>query len=106
MAAAVAGDAGGDGDQLAADGRAAGSGVERPGQRAGGAGQVVADGGQGEPGGIGREVPRRQVRERPGAQVCEDLLDDGVIAVLRLGLDRLYLKSSLSTLRLTRTSAA
>ena len=59
------------------------------GQRAGGAGQVVADGGQGQPGGIGREVPRRQVRERPGAQVCEDLLDDGVVAVLRFGLDHL-----------------
>jgi hypothetical protein len=57
VAAAVAGDAGGDGDQLAADGRAAGFGVEGAGQAAGGAGQVVADGGQGQPRGVRREVP-------------------------------------------------
>ena len=35
------------------------------------------------------KCPDRQVRERPGAQVCEDLLDDGVVAVLRFGLDHL-----------------
>jgi hypothetical protein len=40
VAAAVAGDAGGDADQLATDGRAAGFRVDWPGQAAGGAGQV------------------------------------------------------------------
>jgi len=58
VAAAVAGDAGGDGDQLAADGRAAGFRAEGVGQAAGGAGQVMADGGQGQPRGVGRELPR------------------------------------------------
>ena len=57
MAAAVAGDAGGHADQLAADGRVTGFGVEGPGQAAGGAGQVMADGGQGQPGGVGGKMP-------------------------------------------------
>ena len=34
-------------------------------------------------------MPRWQVRERAAGQVREDLLDDGVVAVLRLGLDQL-----------------
>jgi hypothetical protein len=33
-----------------------------------------------------------QVRERPAGDVGEDLLHDGVAAVLPLGLDELYLK--------------
>jgi hypothetical protein len=59
VAAAVAGDAGGDGDQAGADGGAAGPGVEGGCEYAGGAGQVGGDGGQGEPGGVGWEVPGR-----------------------------------------------
>jgi hypothetical protein len=81
VAAAVAGDAGGDADQVPSDGRAAGPGVERSGQGAGGAGQVVADGGAGRPCGVGREVPRGQAGERSVAEAGEDLLDDGVVAV-------------------------
>jgi len=45
--AAVAGGADGDGDQVAADGGRAGLRVPAPGQGAGGAGQVVRDGGDG-----------------------------------------------------------
>jgi hypothetical protein len=55
VAAAVAGDAGGDVDEVAADGSAAGFGAGQAGQGAGGAQQVVADGGAGEPGGVGGE---------------------------------------------------
>ena len=57
VAAAVAGDARGDADQVAADGRAAGRCVEGSCESAGGAGQIAADGGAGDPGGVGREVP-------------------------------------------------
>ena len=57
VAAAVAGDTGSDGDQLAADGRATGFRAEAVGQAAGGAGQVMADGGQSQPGGVGGEMP-------------------------------------------------
>jgi hypothetical protein len=89
VAAAVAGDPGSDGDQAGPDGGAAGPGVEGGGEHAGGAGQVGGDGGQGEPGGVRREVPGGQVGERPVVPVGEDLLDDGVVAVVRLGLDRL-----------------
>jgi len=73
VAAAVAGDASRDGDELAADGGAAGPWVEAPGQGPGGAGQVRADGGQGEPRGAGREMPGGQVSEWPSlqsAKVC------------------------------------
>jgi hypothetical protein len=55
VAAAVAGGAGGDVDQVAADGGAAGPGVGQAGQGSGGAQQVVADGGEGEPGRVGGE---------------------------------------------------
>jgi hypothetical protein len=41
VAAAVPGDPGGHGDEVAADGRAAGPGVESSGEAAGGAGQVM-----------------------------------------------------------------
>ncbi len=37
---------------------------------------------------------QRQVRERAVGPVGEDLLDDGVVAVLGLGLDQLYLELS------------
>jgi len=69
QAAAGPGGAGGDGDQVAADGGRAGPGVAAAGQGAGGAEQVVGDGGDGEPGGVGVELPGRQVRQRPVVQV-------------------------------------
>ncbi len=56
VATAVAGEPGRDGDQLAAQRGAAGAGVGRRGQGAGGAQQVVGEGGHGEPGGVGGEV--------------------------------------------------
>ena len=46
-------------------------------------------GGDGQPGGVGGELPRGQVRQRPVGPVGEDLLDDGVAAVVLLGLDGL-----------------
>jgi len=89
MPPAVPGCAGGDVDQVAADGGAAGLAVGEAGQGAGGAQQVMGDGGAGEPGGIGREEPRGQVAQGAVIPVGEDLLDDGVVAVLSLGLDQL-----------------
>ena len=53
VAAAVAGGAGGDVDQVAADGGAAGLGAGEAGQGGGGAQQVAGDGGAGQPGGVG-----------------------------------------------------
>ena len=53
--AAVAGGAGGDGDQVTADGRGPGLRERRAGQGAGGAQQVVCHRRDGQPGGIGRE---------------------------------------------------
>ena len=57
--------------------------------RAGGAGEVDRDRGQGEPGGVGGEPAAGQVRKRPGLKVGDDLLDDRVPAVLGLGLEQL-----------------
>jgi hypothetical protein len=39
-------------------------------------------------------MPGWQVRKGAANQVREDLLDDGVVAVLRFGLDQLYLELS------------
>jgi len=89
QAAAAAGGAGGDGDQVAADGGRAGLRVAAAGDGAGGADQVAGDGGDGEPGGVGGELPRRQVREGAVVEVGQQLLDDGVAAVLLFGLDQL-----------------
>ena len=64
----------------------AGAGVEGAGQRAGGAGEVVRDRRTGQPGGVGRERPGGQVRQRRSPEVGDDLLDDRVVAVVGLGL--------------------
>src|SRR5260370_2059758 len=87
VAAAVARDAGGDADEAGADGRASGFRAEGASQAAGGAGQVMADGGQGQPRGVSGEMPGWQVSERAVGAVCEHLLDDGVVSVVRLRLD-------------------
>ena len=55
VAAAVAGGAGGDVDEVAAQRGTAGFGIGEAGQRPGGAQQVAADGGAGEPGRVGGE---------------------------------------------------
>lgn len=80
-------DPGRDVDQLSADGRGAGLGVARAGQAAGGAGEVVCHGGEGEPGGVGGEPARRQVGEGSVDEIGEDLFDDGVVAVSLVGGD-------------------
>lgn len=51
-------------------------------------GQIVGDRRQGEPGGIGREPARRQVRERPFDQISVDLLLHRMITMLLLSLDQ------------------
>lgn len=81
VASCAAGCPGGDGDEVAADGGGAGPGVHRAGEGAGGAEQVLGDGRDDQPGGVGGECPGWQVRERAVVPVGEDLLDDGVVAV-------------------------
>jgi hypothetical protein len=63
------GDPGREVDQLVADGGGSGGGVEYRGQGAGGAGQVVRDTGEGEPGGVGGEPAGWQVGQWPVLQV-------------------------------------
>jgi hypothetical protein len=54
----------------------------------------VRDGRDGQPGRVRGEDPGWQVSERPAGDVGEDLLHDGVVAVLSLGLGQLYLELS------------
>src|SRR5262249_19622626 len=86
---AVAGGAGGDVDQVAADGRCAGLRVQGAGQGARRADQVLRHGGDDPPGGIRVENTGRKMSERPVVPVREDLLYDRVVAVLALGLGSL-----------------
>ena len=86
---AVAGGAGGDGDEVAADGGGAGLRVQRAGQCPGGAQQVLRDGGDDRPDRVRGETAGWEMGERPFVPVGEGLLDDGVAAVLVLGLERL-----------------
>jgi hypothetical protein len=88
-APAVAGGAGGDRDQVAADGRGPGPGQGKRGEGAGGADQVEGHRGDDQPGGVGGEPAGREVGERSVVPVGEDLLHDRVAAVLGLGLDQL-----------------
>jgi hypothetical protein len=81
----VPGGAGGNGYQVAADGSRAGPGVAAAGEGACGPDQVVGHGCDGQPGGVGCELPGRQVSQRAVVQVGEELLDDRVAAVLLLG---------------------
>jgi hypothetical protein len=67
-----------DRDQLLAQGRGAGLRVGERGQRPGGAQQVVGDAGTGQPGTVGGEPTRGQVREGPVDEVGEDLLNEGI----------------------------
>src|SRR2546425_13338715 len=84
--AGAVGQPGGDVDDLAADGRDPRLGVVGCGQVPGRAGQVVGDGGAGQPDTVGAEVARGQVGQRPVDQVGVDLFDDGVAAVAGFGL--------------------
>ena len=73
VAAAVPGDAGGDVDQVAADGGAAGLGEGEAGQGSGGAQQVVRHGRDRQPGGVRGEEPGGQVSQGavvPSAKTC------------------------------------
>ena len=85
--AAVAGGPGGHVDEVAAQRGAAGFRAGEAGQGAGGAQQVAADGGTGQPGGVGGERPAGQVGEGAVTPVREDLLGLGVAAVMLFGLE-------------------
>ena len=80
--AAVACGPGRHGDQVAADGGGPCPGVAGPGARAGGAQQVVRHGGEDEPCPVCSEMTGWQVGEGARVQVGDDLLDDGVVAML------------------------
>jgi hypothetical protein len=92
VTAAVAGGAGGDVDEVAAQRGAAGFGAGEAGQGPGGAQQVVADSREGKPGPVRGERARGQVSEGAVGPVGEDLFCLGVVAVLLFGLERLYLE--------------
>jgi hypothetical protein len=83
----MAGDPAGHVAQVPADGGRAGGGVAACGHGGGGAGEVVRDRGQGEPGVVGVEDAGGQVGQGAVDEFGEDLFDDGVAAVLLLGLD-------------------
>ena len=99
LAAAAAGEAGGDVDQVGADGGAAGPGVEPGGQAPGARSRLQVIAAQVSHAAFAVNDPRWQVSQRAVGPVGEDLLDDGVVAVLFLSWGGLYLKSSLSTPR-------
>ena len=79
VAAAVAGGAGGDVDQVAAQGGTADFGVAEAGQRPGGAQQAVADRREGKSGRVGGKRARGQVRQGPAGPVREHLLHHGMV---------------------------
>ena len=81
-----AGQSGGDIDDAAPQRRSACAGVLVAGEHAGGAQQVVGDRGAQDPGGVGAEASRRQMRQRSVDQVGEHGLDDRVLAVGDVGL--------------------
>ena len=86
---AVPGGAGGDGDQVAADGRGPGLRERQGRQGPGSAEQVVRHGRDRQPGRVRGEDPGRHVSQGSAGDVGEELLHDGVAAVLPLGLDQL-----------------
>lgn len=79
------GGAGGDCDEVVSDGLGGRAGVVAAGERAGGAGEVEREAGQHQPGGVRGEPARRKVGQGAGFQVGDDLFDDRVAAVGRLG---------------------
>ena len=89
LAAAAAGRTGGEVDELVAEGGAAGHGVAGRGQGAQRPGQRVRGEGQVQSGGVGGQRGRGQRGQGSVDQIGEDLLDDGVAAVVGLGLDEL-----------------
>ena len=81
-----AGQAGGNVDDLAAQGGAARDGVLLTGECGGRAQQVVGDRRTEYPGGVGAEAAGGHVRQRPVDQVGEHGFDDRVAAVGEVGL--------------------
>jgi len=73
--------------QVGPQGGPAGFGVSYRRGRAGRAQDVERDAGQGDPGGVGQELPARGVGQRPVLQLSDDLLDDGVVPVGLIGRD-------------------
>lgn len=74
-------DPGGDGDEFSADGAASCFAQVGAGEGADGAREVEGDGRQDQPGRVGGELSRGQVRQGTVFEVRVDLLDDGVLAV-------------------------
>jgi hypothetical protein len=74
--------------ELGAEGAGGRAGVPARGEGTGGAGEVERDRRQDEPGGVGREPARRQVRQRPVLEVGDDMLDDRARPVGGFGLQR------------------
>ncbi len=85
-AAGGGGEAAGDVDDPGPDGGPAGVGL--PGGHGRGAGKVERQDGAGGPCGVGRVAAGGQVGQGPVLQLGDDLLDDGVVAVPLVGLDR------------------
>jgi len=81
------GDPGWDGDEVAAQGGPSGARVPGGGGGTGGPHQVERDRGEGEPGGVRGELPGRGVRQGAVLELGDDLFDDGVVAVVLVGLN-------------------
>src|SRR6185312_8264624 len=80
------GEAGGHGDQVAAQGGAACDGVLAAGERAGGAQQVVREHHTRQPGAVGGEQPGRDTGQWAVDEVGEGGFHDRVFAVGEVGL--------------------
>jgi len=89
MSSASAGDqSAGNGEDYPLQGGAGGGLLElAAGETSHGATEVVGYHGQGEPGGVGHELPPRQVRQSGALELGDALLDDGVAAVVGLDVD-------------------
>jgi hypothetical protein len=87
-AAAVPGDAGGDVDQAGADGGAAGSGVAAEARHPAARVRLCAMEARVSQAALAVNDPDGRWGHRAACPVCEDLLDDGVVAALFLGLGR------------------
>src|SRR5690606_8454473 len=85
-AAGVVGDSAGDVDQPVTGGGCASGGQAWAGEHGEGAGEVVRDRDAGQPGVVSVEPARWQVGQGSVDEFGEDLLDDGVAAVVSLGL--------------------
>src|SRR5688572_1075992 len=84
-AAGAAGQASGEREESAAEGAGGADGLAGQAEYRGPTQQVVCEAGDHRPGGVGVEVPGREVRERLVFEIADRELDDGVLAMF--GLD-------------------